>query len=237
MEITNAGDIEESKSTFLLYGPSGVGKTYTLNFLTGKTLYISIDKSQFPLKGNDNIDILNFDTHNAWTEWRKLMEFLGKEDLKKYDNIAFDNMSELFRAMLGHMGREGKNNRVPTMMNYQQIDFFIIDSLRFINSLGKRIIYLAWETTDEIQTEGGQIYHRSLPDLRSKIVNNFMGLCQVVGKLVTNKKTGNRGFMLTPTNSLFAKNQLSADEFCLQKDVFKLGFEELVYKADEQDGL
>lgn len=233
--ISNAKDIVESNSTFLLYGKSGVGKTYTTNFLDGKTLYISIDKSEFPLKGNKNIDIVDFDTHNAWTDWNHLMKFLQRTDLTPYKNIVFDNVSELFRAMLGHMGRVGKNNRVPTMMNYQQIDFFIIDSLRYINSLEKRIVYYAWETTDEFQTEGGQIYNRSLPDLRDKILNNFMGLCQVVGKLVTNEKTGNRGYMLAPTNALFAKNQLSSDKFALQEDIFKLGTEEI--KEVEDDGV
>ena len=223
MKITNAKDIQTDKATYLLYAPPGTGKTHTLNYLTGKTLYVAIDKTEQPLKGNENIDILEFDTHNAWNSWQDLIKWLSKEDLSKYDNLVFDNMSELFRSMLGNLGREGKNNRVPEMRHYQQIDFFIIDSLRFINSLDKRIIYTAWETTDEFQTEAGQVFNRSFPDLREKILNNFMGLCQVVGKLAVNPRTKQRGFILSPTNSVFAKNQLDTREFCLQADVFEVG--------------
>lgn len=225
MEITNAADIKDDRATYLLYAPPGTGKTHTLNFLEGKTLYVAIDKTQQPLKGNEDVDVMQFNTHEAWEEWNSLIKWLSNNDLSKYDNIAFDNVSELFRAMLGNLGRVGKNNRVPEMRHYQQIDFFIIDSIRYINSLNKRVIYTAWETTDEFHTEEGQLFNRSFPDIRDKILNNFMGLCQVVGKLAINHRTKKRGFILQPSNSVFAKNQLDQRDFCLQEDIFKVGYE------------
>jgi len=224
MKITSAKDITDERATYLLYAPPGTGKTHTINFLEGKTLYVAIDKTQYPLRGNEYIDVMDFDTHNAWTEWSDLIKWLSNNDLSKYDNIVFDNVSELFRSMLGNLGREGKNNRVPEMRHYQQIDFFIIDSLRFINSLNKRVVYLAWETTDEFQTEGGQIFNRSFPDIRKTIMNNFMGLCQVVGRLVSKVEDDEvkRGFILQPSPSVFAKNQLDSRKGCKQEDVFKV---------------
>lgn len=232
MKITKATDIQDDRATYLLYAPPGTGKTHTINFLEGKTLYVSIDKTEYPLKGNENIDIMDFDTHNSWEEWKELIKWLSNNDLSKYDNLVFDNVSELFRSMLGNLGREGKNNRVPEMQHYQQIDFLIIDSLRFINSLNKRVVYLAWEMTDEFRTEGGQIFNRTFPDIRNKILNNFMGLTQVTAKLAFNQKSGKRGFILYPSNSTYAKNQLSSDKFCLQEDIFKLGIEELNYEEE-----
>lgn len=225
MNITNAKEITEERATYLIYAAPGTGKTHTINFLPGKTLYVAIDKTQYPLKGNEDIDILDFNTHEAWEQWNELIKWLSKADLSKYDNLVFDNVSELFRSMLGNLGRKGKNNRVPEMRHYQQIDFFIIDSLRFINTLNKRVVYIAWETTDEFHTEGGQIFNRSFPDIRDKVLNNFMGLCQVVGKLAINPRTKKRGFILQPSNSVFAKNQLDQRAFCLQEDVFKVGYE------------
>lgn len=225
MKITSATEITETRATYLLYAPPGTGKTHTINFLTGKTLYIAIDKTQYPLKGNKNIDIIDFNTHNAWDEWNELMKWFAANDLSKYENIVFDNVSELFRSMLGNLGREGKNNRVPEMRHYQQIDFFIIDSMRYVQSLGKRVVYLAWEMTDEFVTEAGQTYNRTFPDIRKTILNNFMGLCQVVGKLAINHRTKKRGFVLQPSNAIFAKNQLDNREFCLQEDIFKVGYE------------
>lgn len=225
MKITNATEITDDRATYLLYAPPGTGKTYTINYLEGKTLYVAIDKTQHPLRGNENVDIVEFDTHNAWEEWVKLIEWIGKNDLSKYENLVFDNVSELFRSMLGNLGRVGKNNRVPSMANYQQIDFFIIDSVRYLNTLNKRVIYTAWETTDEFHTEAGQVFNRSFPDMRKTIMNNFMGLCQVVAKLAVNHETKKRGFILKPSASMFAKNQLDEREFCLQEDIFKVGYE------------
>ena len=37
-----------------------------------------MDKSERPLKGNENIDILEFNTHEAWEEWGELMKWLSK---------------------------------------------------------------------------------------------------------------------------------------------------------------
>lgn len=224
-EISNATEITDDRATYLLYAPPGTGKTYTTNYLPGKTLYIAIDKTQAPLKGNENIDILNFDTHNAWANWAELNKWFSQNDLSKYENIVFDNVSELFRSMLGNLGREGKNNRVPEMRHYQQIDFFIIDSLRYINTLNKRIVYYAWEVTDEFQTEGGQIFNRAYPDIRKTIINNFMGLCQVVGRLVAKQENDEvkRGYILQPSAGVFAKNQLDNRKGCKQEDIFKVG--------------
>src|SRR5699024_12416759 len=101
------------------------------------------------------------------------MNWLANNDLSKYENIVFDNISELFRSMLGNMGRIGNNNMVPTMMNYQQIDFVIIDSVRFINSLNKRVVFLAWEDTDEFLKEDGQIFNKSILDMRNNILNKL----------------------------------------------------------------
>lgn len=222
LNVTSAEEIETTASSYMIYGPPGSGKTHTLNFLDGKTLCVPIDKTHISLKGNPNIDIVEFNTHDAWEEWNALMRDLAKADLSKYDTLAFDNISELTRSMLGNLGRDGKNNRVPSMANYQQVDFFIIDSVRFIQSLGKRVVFTAWETTDKWELPSGQSVNRSYPDMRDKILNNFMGLCHVVGKLVTNPETQKRGFLLEPTDYLFAKNQLDSRKACLQEEIFKI---------------
>lgn len=226
--VTNAADLTLDDSIYLLYGPSGIGKTHTTKYLTGKTLYVSIDRSEKPLSGNANIDIVKFNTHEAWTEWAEFVKWLASTDLSAYDNIVFDNMSELYRSMLGHMGRVGKNNRVPSMMNYQQVDFMIIDSARYIARLGKRVVFYAWETTDQWQTPAGQVFNRAYPELRDKILNNFMGLCQVVARLRHNEKTDKRFYTLQPSDDTFAKNQLDDRKYCLQEDIFEIGKESTV---------
>ncbi|EGQ4177459.1 DNA-binding protein, partial [Staphylococcus pseudintermedius] len=199
--ISSAKDITTDKSTYLIYGKPGSGKTHTLNFLPGKTLYVNVDKSERPLKGNENVDILNFNSHEAWQEWGDLMKWFAenKQTLNNYDTIVIDNLSELFRSMLANLGRAGKNNRVPEMSHYQRVDFFTIDSLRFLQSLGKRLVFLAWETNYDFYTPAGQQITQSVPDIRKTIRDNVAGLCQVVARLIVNKESGKRGFILMPT--------------------------------------
>ncbi|WP_340293771.1 AAA family ATPase [Staphylococcus coagulans] len=225
--ISSAKNITTDKSTYLIYGMPGSGKTHTLNFLPGKTLYVNVDKSERPLKGNKNIDILNFNSHEAWQEWGDLMKWIAenKQTLSNYDTIAIDNLSELFRSMLADLGRSGKNNRVPEMSHYQRVDFFTIDSLRFLQSLGKRLVFLAWETNYDFYTPAGQQITQSVPDIRKTIRDNVAGLCQVVARLIVNKESGKRGFILMPTNNVFAKNQLDDREHCLQDELFNVGGE------------
>ncbi|EGQ3864263.1 AAA family ATPase [Staphylococcus pseudintermedius] len=223
--ISSAKDITTDKSTYLIYGKPGSGKTHTLNFLPGKTLYVNVDKSERPLKGNENVDILNFNSHEAWKEWGDLMKWFAenKQTLNNYDTIVIDNLSELFRSMLANLGRSGKNNRVPEMSHYQRVDFFTIDSLRFLQSLDKRLVFLAWETNYDFYTPAGQQITQSVPDIRKTIRDNVAGLCQVVARLIVNKESGKRGFILMPTNNVFAKNQLDDREHCLQDELFKVG--------------
>lgn len=223
VDITSATDIQADASTWLLYGNPGMRKTTTAKYLEGNTLYIPIDKTEIVLAGTPNIDIVNFDSYDAWNAWNQLMIDLKKADLSKYDTIFFDNISELTRSMLANLGREGNNNRVPSQGNYQQIDFFIIDSVRFIQTLGKRVVFTAWEMTDAWNLPSGQIVNRAYPDVRIKILNNFMGLCQVVAKSVINEETKNYGFILEPSPYVFAKNQLDNRKACAHEDIFNVG--------------
>lgn len=223
LEVVNAKDITKESSTYLLYGAPGLGKTTTLKYLKGNVLLIDIDHTSHVLQGCENIDIIKFNSHEAWSEWGELMKLLAKEDLSKYDTIAFDNISELTRSMLGNMGRVGKNNRVPEMRHYQQVDFFIIDSIRFMKSLNKRLVFFAWEATDAWETQEGQLFNRAYPDMREKIRSNFAGLCDVVARIIYNSKTEKRGYIMQPSDELFAKNQLDNRKHCLQEEVFTIG--------------
>lgn len=223
--ITNAKDMTTDNATYLLYAKPGSGKTHTINFLPGKTLYINVDKSERPLKGNENISILDFNTHESWNEWSDLMKWLdeNKSVVEEYDTIVIDNISELFRSMLANLGRNGRNDRVPQMDHYQRVDFFMIDSFRYLQSFKKRLVFLAWETNFDLHTPAGQQITQAVPDVRKNIRDNMAGLCQVVARLIFNEKTGKRGFILSPTNNVFAKNQLDDREHCLQEDLFKVG--------------
>lgn len=227
LQIEKATDIETENGVYLIYAPPGTGKTSLLKFLPGKTLVLDVDRTSRVLKGEANIDISKIDNVNAWKNFGEVMKELAKMDLSGYDNIALDNISELERCMLADLGRQGNNNRVPGIQNYQQVQFFLMDAVRFLKTLGLNVIILAWETTDVWTTPEGQSFNRSYPQISLKIMQNMMGLCDVVGKLFYNEKTDKRGIFLQATDSIFAKNQMDARKHCMQ--------DELIIGSDADD--
>lgn len=223
MKITKATDITLNDSCYLIYGNPGFGKTSALKYIPGKTLVIDIDKSSKVLSGYENISIAEVDTHKIWDEWLDVVKELLKGAAEPFDTIVVDNVSELFRACLANLGREGKNHRVPSQADYQRVDFTILDSLRALLQLKKRIVFTAWETSDQWTDENGMIYNRAMPDIRYKILNNFLGLTDVVARLV--KKTTEdgeevRGFILQPSASVYAKNRLDDRKGCKVDELF-----------------
>ena len=103
------------------------------------------------------------------------------------------------------------------------MQFYIVDSIRFLKELGKNIVLTAWETSDVWISEDGTQFNRAYPLVSGKILNNVMGLCDVVARLVYNEKTEKRGFYLQPTPSVFAKNQIDAQAVLSPGGAFRPG--------------
>lgn len=226
MNIINASEIDHKKTTYLIYGGQGVGKTTSLKYLPGKTLIVDIDKSSSVLKGEKNIDIAEIDTSNIWEEWNKIVAELIKnpEYEEKYDNIVIDNISELFRSSLENLGKLGKVQQggVPGIQDYQKVDFLILRAIRALNKLNVRLIFTAWETTTEFNDGLGQIFNKFTPDIRKAIHNNVLGLMDVVARLTIRQDEDGevkRGFILQPSNNVDAKNRLDSRKGCLVEEL------------------
>lgn len=220
LQITKASDIKTSKGTYLIYGPPGMGKTSSLKYLPGKTLVLDVDRTSKVLKGEKNIDIAEVDNINTWEHWTNILKDMveNKEKYSVYDNIAVDNVSELERCILSDLGNQGKNKGVPSQGDYQYMQFKLVNSLRYMKNVGCNLVWTAWEFTDLYQDSNGQQFNRSFPQVNQKIINNVLGLCDVVGRLLINSE-GKRGFTFTTTNSTYAKNQLDARAGCLQEEL------------------
>lgn len=222
LNIKKAIDIKQSKGTYLIYGPPGMGKTSSLKYLPGKTLVLDVDRTTRVLKGCKNIDIAEIDNINTWNHWEKVLQDIvkNKEKYSEYDNIAVDNVSELERCILSDLGSQGKNKGVPSQGDYQYMQFRLVNSLRYMKSVGCNLIWTAWESTDSYQDSNGQQFNRSFPQINKRIMNNVLGLCDIVGRLLVNEE-GERGFTFTATNSTYAKNQLDDRKGCLQSELIK----------------
>lgn len=230
MEIIKASEMKKGEDfSALIYAPPGSGKTSTIKYLPGKTLVIDIDRTTNVLGGVDNIDIVYADLTNVELGMKVLLKDIYDNHLKDYDNIVLDNLSEFEQAWLAEKSRqsktrEGKSMGIPEIGDYNKYSFYLPDMIRYINSWkGVNKIYTAWETTVQIQSPSGQMFNQFHPQMREKIITNVMGLMNIVGRLVINDETGKRGYLLSPSQTTFAKNQIDNRTFSLQEDLFKFG--------------
>lgn len=218
MRIINASEIKNLKATYLIYAPPGMGKTTSIQFFPGKTLVLDIDRTSHVLKGNKEIDIVYVDNQNTWEDWAKTVKSITEQYKNQYENIVVDNVSELERCLLSDLGSKGKNKGVPSQGDYQYMQFRIVNSLRYLKNVGSNIIFMAWESDDLYIDSDGRQYNRSFPQINKKILNNVLGLCDVVARLMINSE-GERGFILSATNSTYAKNQIDDRKGCLQSEL------------------
>lgn len=219
MILTNAKNITRGNMTALLYGQPGMGKTTTIKFLPGNTLVFDVDRTTRVLAGCENIDICYVDNKETWKDWETILRDVVDNYKGKYDNYVVDNISELERCILSDLGSRGKNNGVPAQADYQYMQFRLVNSLRYMKSLGGNLIWTAWETTDLFTTPEGQTFNRAYPQINAKILNNVCGLCDVVGRIIINGE-GKRGYTFSATNGVYAKNQYDDRKGCLQEELF-----------------
>lgn len=217
--------------TALLYCSTGVGKTTAVGLIAektkGKTLILDVDRTiatslgkMEVVKDISRIDIRQVDNVHTWNDWEKVLMELAEMKKKgelPYETIAVDNISELERCILSDLGSQGKNKGVPAQADYQYMQFKLVNSLRFMKSLGVNVIWTAWETYENYTMPDGTQYTRSYPKISAKIVDNICGLCDVVGKIMA-KQDGTRGIILEATQNVYAKNQKDSRKGCLVED-------------------
>jgi len=235
-KITN----NKSPYTALLYCAPGVGKSTAIGLIAenseGNTLVLDIDRTiQRTLakgevvKDTSKVLVCEVDNINTFDSWTQTIKSLGEGGFIKQNNIttiAVDNISELERCILSDLGSKGKNKGVPAMADYQYMQYKLVNSLRYMKSLGVNVIWTAWETTEAFTHPDGTQYSRLYPKISTKIVDNICGLCDVVGKILA-KQDGTRGIILEATQNIYAKNQIDTRKGCLVEE-----FTNFTYKED-----
>lgn len=217
--------------TALLYCAPGVGKSTAIGLIAekseGKTLVLDIDRTitktlakREVVKDLSKIVVRQIDNIHTWADWEAALKELAeakKSGKLEFDTIAVDNISELERCILSDLGSQGKNKGVPAQADYQYMQFKLVNSLRFMKSLGVNVVWTAWETVEQFQNPDGSSYSRLYPKCSAKIVDNICGLCDVVGKILA-KQDGTRGIILEATQNIYAKNQIDNRKGCLVED-------------------
>lgn len=225
---------EKQNVTCLAYCAPGVGKSTFVGLIgeqsKGETLILDIDRTFIPTMSKnevvhdfERIEVWQVDNVKTWEDWEtklKMLQELKESGKLQFENICVDNISELERCILSDLGRQGKNKGVPAQADYQYMQFKLVNSLRFLKSLGVNVYLTAWETTEQFQHPDGSCYSRVYPKMSVKIVDNICGLCDVVGRIAVNKE-GARGIIMEATQNIYAKNQRDSRKFCKVEEFLK----------------
>lgn len=242
MDLKKIEDIQGTPYTALLYCPPGVGKSTAIGLIAeaseGNTLVLDVDRTisrtlqkNEVVKDTSKIFVSQIENRSAkskqnikgtFKDWSDTLieitsEFIEKNGIK---TIAVDNISELERCILSDLGAQGNNKGVPAQADYQYMQFKLVDSLRYMKSLGVNILWTAWETQLDYIHPDGTKYSKLMPKISAKIVDNICGLCDVVGKIAVNKD-GEHGILLEATTNIYAKNQIDGRKGCLVEDFNK----------------
>lgn len=220
MEIVSASDIVRTDNwRIAVYGKPGVGKTSSIKFLNGKTLILALDNSAKVLAGMENVDVINFDRSKPTEE---LIEFTSelKNLAKDYDNLVLDNVSTLEKDWFIEEARKTKNGIRNEIQDYSTWTNFFTRVISQIYTADLNILITAWEQQKPIQTASGQQFNQYAPTLRDSVRDTFMGLTDIVGRLVV-KNDGERGLILEGNDGMYAKNRLDNRKGCKVEDLFK----------------
>ena len=229
--------------TALLYCPPGVGKSTAIGLIAeaseGNTLVLDVDRTivktlakKEVVKDTSKLFVVEVENRaknpdqgisGTFESWSNLLrkeltaDFIKQNDIR---TVAVDNISELERCILSDLGAQGKNKGVPAQADYQYMQFQLVNSLRYMKSLGVNIIWTAWQDVRSIINIDGTQYSQLIPKMSLKIVDNICGLCDVVGNIVVNKE-GARGIVLEATRTIYAKNQIDDRKACKVEDFVK----------------
>lgn len=228
MKIVKAENVKRTRNwRILIYGKAGLGKTSLIRHLKGKTIVLSMDNSHKVLEGAENVDIRTIDDAGVVSFDRKhpsedIEKFITEVDevISNYDNLVIDNVSSLQSDWFIEQGRKSKNGISNELQHYNQWTNYFLRILTAIYNKPINIYITAWEDTHELNLETGQIITQYVPQIRDSVLNQLLGLTDVVGRILVNAKTGARGLILEGSEGTYAKNRLDSRTACKIEELF-----------------
>ena len=215
----------------IIYGESGKGKTVNSTLVAapnrGRNLLLCSDNSHIVLNNFErkNLDIAVIE---HWMDRDNLgnsqncfsKQFDAAIESKKYDNIICDNISDIFDLAILEYDASGKfkDMRQAYMLIYQELKRLA----RRAAQVDCNVLFTAWTDLQEINLPDGTKAIRTQPKLPNKILDNFLGLTQVVAYINTAEKDGKKAWYYVTEGSptLYAKDQIGCAKSLLPENIF-----------------
>jgi phage nucleotide-binding protein len=216
----------------MIYGRSGAGKTVNSTLVKtkakGRNLLLNSDGSALVLKNFDrpNLDIEAIEhwmeqspDGKSWLSLRKQFEKAIASN--KYDCIIVDNISDIMDLAVLEMDASGRYNdpRKYYLLIYNDLKRLA----REAQNADCDIIFTGWTSEFEVRLPDGTLARGVRPKLPEKIMDNFLGLCNVVAYISTAEdKEGNKRwyYKLEGSPTLYAKDQIACRKSCMPEDIF-----------------
>lgn len=223
LEIKKATEISRTHEwRVLLYGKPGLGKTSAIKGLTGKVLVLDLDGSSRVLAGLKDVDVISFNRENPI---QSMKEFLDEARgiLKGYQTLVIDNITAFEKDWFVARGLKSKNGIRNEIQDYGDYTNYFLRLITMIYSLPINIYVTAWEDKRDIDLEDGTKLTEYIPQVRNQVLNQLLGLTDVVGRIQVNPATHGRGAILEGSDGVYAKNRLDDRTACKIEDLFKFG--------------
>lgn len=231
IDLSKPVSVESESNVALVYTKSGGGKTVNSTLVKtgkrGKNLLLCSDNSYVVLRNfpRPNLDIETIEHYMDETPDGKKQECFNDQferavASKQYDNIIVDNVADLFDLAILELDASGryKDMRQAYQLVYQNLKRLA----RAAGNVDCGVIFTCWHETEEITLTSGQKAQRIKPKLPMKILDNFLGLCNIVAYINTAEKNGEKRYYyhLAGSEVLYAKDQLHNRKTCLPEDIF-----------------
>ena len=217
----------------LIYAPSGGGKTVNTTLVKAskrkKNLLLCSDNSHIVLNNKEfqrenlSIEVIEhwLDKDNMGQDQNCFIKQFDKAvDSKLYDNIIVDNVSDIFDLAILEYDASGKikDMRQAYMLVYQELKRLA----RRAAQVDCNVVFTAWTDLQEITLPDGQRTVRTQPKLPNKILDNFLGLTQIVAYINTADKDGKKAwyYVLEGRPTLYAKDQAFNRKSCMTAELF-----------------
>lgn len=200
MQVSNTSDIKPTNINALIYGQSGVGKTFRASTLTGKTLLISMESGLLSLK-DKKIDYIEVKGKEKVKELSKILEEIEKSD---YENIYIDSLTEISQAFY-ELSQQKYTDESQTLKRFGYVKEITIAFIKKIRDLNKNIFVTALEKVDK--DEVGRRF--LVPDLIGSVASTVPVFFDFVFylKIVEREDQKHRLFITQPIDGCIAKDR------------------------------